>query len=58
MHGYYGAGLGVWFEWGDEISFVLRREGDVVAWVLFSRPKTTCFGSYGHLQVDTLTTNL
>ena len=58
MHGYNGAGLGVGVEWGDEISCVLSREGDVVAWVLFSRPKTICFGSYGHLHVQKLTTNL
>jgi len=31
---------------------VLSRECDVSAWVLFSGPKTTCFGSYGHLNFD------
>ena len=52
MHGYYCAGLEVEVGWGYEISFLLSRERDLVAWVLFSGSKTTCFGSYGHLQVD------
>jgi len=58
VHGYYCAGLGVGVGWGDDISCVLRREGDVVAWVHFGRPKSTCFGSYDHLHVHRLTTNL
>jgi hypothetical protein len=52
VHGYYCAGLEVGVGWGFEISFVLSRECDVSAWVLFSGPKTTCFGSYGHLKFD------
>ena len=35
---------------------MLSREGDVGASVLLCRP--TCFGSYGHLQVDRLTKKL
>ena len=58
VHRYYSAGLGVGVGWGDEISCLFSREGDVGAWVLFSRPDTTCFGSYSHLHVDRLTTNL
>jgi len=57
VHGYFCVGLGVGVGWGYEISCVLSRECDVGAWVLFRRPKTTCFGSYGHLQIDRLTSN-
>ena len=35
---------------------MLSREGDVGAWVPLRRPKTTCFGSYGHHKFDRLTT--